>query len=145
MWTVRKHRGQWWNLDSQLSPRTVPHLGQFSRNNTYGFLLIFGLDGIKEQLQPLLQNRVCTHLRHHNLKSPHALLQWLLAPRGGEGMGELEPALMSLLRLFCDHDPGLRVPYRFVLANYTKVVLDPQLSQHYIYPLLRSVILPSIN
>lgn len=123
IWTVRKEEGQWWNLDSLRGrPQSIPNLQAFQRNRKLGFLLIY--HNPDRFLQPLLKQRLRRAMRH--VQSPEALELWL---RETDELGDVEPALFSLLRLHGDEG-------RRCLKEHSKIILNPQRRVENYMPLL---------
>jgi hypothetical protein len=101
IWTVRKHKGEWWSLDSlQFRARRLMGPRDGFNPQIHGVLLVFTPSYAERVLLPLYQSRVCGYLRAHSLSSGSAISGWIAAVQRDKELGDLETALCSFFRVY---------------------------------------------
>jgi hypothetical protein len=100
IWTVRRHRGQWYVIDSLLArPLQVNSPADGVRGSNNGVILIFTPTVAATTLLPLYQRRICGYLRKEKLDSTAQVQSWAARVRQTKELGELETALCSFYRV----------------------------------------------
>ncbi len=127
IWTIRRHRNEWWNLDSmggrpkKLGNGAAQHLDRLRRQKI-GFIFIYEGEGIQTKLIPLLSRRLKTELDNHG----SMVENW---SRG-------ETPLFAFLRLFVHENEAIEAMYLDVVKTFNSIMQDAEARHTKIDPLV---------
>lgn len=142
IWAVRKHGGEWYNLDSLFArPRRISTVQDAFDGGQHGVILIYSRLEARTRLLPLYQRRVCKAVREVNL-TRDTVKQWLQQVTTRRELGGLQPALCNFYRVYTavsDTPDGSVVRmYNTMCASFS--VSLPETAQPVVLPLVEFVI-----
>lgn len=142
IWAVRKHGGEWYNLDSLFArPRRIARVEDAFDGGQHGLILIYSRTDARTRLLPLYQRRVCKAVRETNL-TRDTVKQWLEQVRTQRELGGLQPALCNFFRVYAAarHPPDASIldMYNTMCTSFS--VSLPDTAQPVVLPLIEFVI-----
>lgn len=142
IWAVRKHGGEWYNLDSLFArPRRIAHVEDAFEGAQHGLILIYSRSYARTTLLPLYQRRTCAAVREANL-TDDTVKAWVSTVKQRRELGALQPALCNFFRVYATVDP---TPNATILGMYNTMctafsVSLPHTTQSVVIPLIQFVI-----
>lgn len=142
IWAVRKHGGEWYNLDSLFArPRRIGSVHDAFDSGQHGLILIYSRAVAKQRLLPLYQRRTCAAVRAANL-TRDTVKEWVKQVKSRRELGQLQPALCNFFRVYAAVEPE---PDASILRMYTTMCTSfsvslPATTEPVVLPLIEFVI-----